>query len=175
MAMHKLTSFLLFLFVLPIPVVAQHDSSGEQLEAMQKLNFLLGDWEGTGWIARGPGPRHHFVQTETIRPYLNGDLILIEGRGVAAEDTTQVIHHAIAFIGYDADQERYVMRSFLAGGRTTPATVDVQDKRLTWQMGNNVRYTIWLNEKGQWDEVGEYSQDGENWTQFFAMTLDRVE
>jgi hypothetical protein len=36
-----------------------------------------------------------------------------------------------------------------------------------------IRYTIELNEKGQWFEVGEMTQDGQKWNKFFEMTLQR--
>ena len=32
----------------------------------------------------------------------------------------------------------------------------------------------WVNDKGEWFEIGEYSSDGEKWYQFFEMTLQRV-
>jgi hypothetical protein len=42
------------------------------------------------------------------------------------------------------------------------------------QVGD-VRFTIKLDEKGRWFEVGEISQDGREWRIFFEMTLERVE
>lgn len=40
--------------------------------------------------------------------------------------------------------------------------------------GFKIRYTITLSDAGQWIEKGEWSRDGENWSQFFGMTLDKV-
>jgi hypothetical protein len=37
-----------------------------------------------------------------------------------------------------------------------------------------MRFTVRLNEKGQWFEVGEFSRDGKAWQKFFEMTLERV-
>ena len=48
---------------------------------------------------------------------------------------------------------------------------------MQWAMetpGGQIRYTITLNDAGQWFEIGEMSQDGETWRQIFEMTLDRV-
>jgi hypothetical protein len=39
----------------------------------------------------------------------------------------------------------------------------------------DVRFTIKLDEKGRWFEVGEVSQDGKERRKFFEMTLERVE
>jgi hypothetical protein len=32
-----------------------------------------------------------------------------------------------------------------------------------------------VTEKGEWNEVGEFSRDGEKWMQFFEMTLTKVQ
>jgi hypothetical protein len=39
--------------------------------------------------------------------------------------------------------------------------------------GGTVRYKIWLDETGQWNETGEWSGDGQNWFGFFSMTLKK--
>jgi hypothetical protein len=36
-----------------------------------------------------------------------------------------------------------------------------------------MRYTIKHNEKGEWFEVGEMTQDRQTWHKFFEMTLER--
>jgi hypothetical protein len=36
-----------------------------------------------------------------------------------------------------------------------------------------MRYTIKHNEKDEWFEVGEMTQDGQTWRKFFEMTLER--
>lgn len=143
-------------------------------QAMEAVSFLLGDWAGSGWIMGPDGARHEFLQTERIRPLLGGQVILIEGRGVAAADTTQVVHEAVAFIGYDAAAGRHVMRSFLPGGRTTDARVEAGPGRFVWRIGESVRYTILVDDSGTWQEIGEYTRDGgRNWQQFIEMKLVR--
>jgi hypothetical protein len=39
--------------------------------------------------------------------------------------------------------------------------------------GMRIRYTIRLDDKGRWFEIGERSTDGATWTKFFEMTLAR--
>lgn len=41
--------------------------------------------------------------------------------------------------------------------------------------GGTIRYTIVLNDKGEWFEIGERSTDGVAWTKFFEMTLQKVQ
>ena len=38
-----------------------------------------------------------------------------------------------------------------------------------------MRYTIKLNQKGQWYETGEMSMNGQAGQQFFEMTLDKAQ
>lgn len=142
---------------------------------MEQLSFLVGEWKGTGWFQRGP-ERHHVIQVETITPLLDGDVLLIEGRGVSAEDTSLVVHQAVAIIGFDATSGTYEMRTFLPGGRGASPAVTVGDDHMVWQIGSNVRYTISLDDSARWFEIGEFSQDGgDTWTQFFEMTLNRID
>jgi hypothetical protein len=58
------------------------------------------------------------------------------------------------------------------------ADVEVQDKKMVWQLplaSTLLRYTITLNEKGQWHQIGEGSGDaGQNWTLFFESKLNPV-
>jgi len=37
-----------------------------------------------------------------------------------------------------------------------------------------MRYTMVLNEKGDWFEIGEMSQDRQTWRKFFEMSLQKT-
>ena len=160
------------------PLAAQQaptpEMEADTRSGMKVVDFLLGDWAGSGWIMGPDGTRHEFLQTERIRPLLDGQVILIEGRGTDATDTTVVVHDAVAFIGYDAGAKRYIMRSFLPGGRTTQAEVEAEPGRFVWRIGSTVRYTITVDDEGRWHEIGEYTRDqGRTWQQFIEMRLVR--
>jgi hypothetical protein len=142
---------------------------------MSRLSFLVGQWKGEGWIQQGPR-RHNVIERESLTPKLGGDVILIEGRGVSADDTSAVVHQAVGMLGYDAANGRYVMQTFLPGGLVASPDVTVGNEQLDWQIGSNVRYSITLDEEGRWFEIGEFSRDGgATWTRFFQMTLERME
>ncbi len=163
-----------FSFVVHNALSHSVDQPSTAAQEIAALDFLVGDWRGDGWIVFPSGERHEILQTERITPLLNGEVILIEGRGVSAVDTNHVVHQAVAFIGYDEEADDLVMRTFLPGGQGAVPIVQVGNQNLMWQIGSNIRYTINLNEHGQWYEVGEFSRDeGQTWTQFFEMTLDR--
>ena len=66
---------------------------------------------------------------------------------------------------------------FTAEGRQTDTEAKVGANTMEWGLAipqpGRMRYTIKLNEKGEWFEVGEMTQDGQTWHTFFEMTLQR--
>ena len=170
--------------LMALPAAAQPTGAAPASAPMAPLAFLAGEWEGEGWMMFGPDQRHTFVQHESVEAKLGGDVLLIEGRGLASEDTSRVVHHALAVLAYDPAAERYLMRAFRAGGpggtQVVEAEATVRDGSLVWGFedprAGQIRYTVREDEAGRWQEVGEMSRDGgETWFQFFGMTLTRAE
>jgi hypothetical protein len=152
-----------------------------QQEAMKKLDFLVGQWQGESWLELGPGQRRTAQGTETVQRKLNGLLLTIEGihkRKVGDKVEESIVHEAFAVISYDEHAKRYRFQAYTGRGNYAEAETKVGDRSLEWSMripqGGEVRYTIRLNEKGQWFEIGEFSRDGKEWRKFFEMTLERV-
>jgi hypothetical protein len=166
-------------FVVAPQLRAQHGAP--PIEQMQKLAFLHGRWEGTGMMLRGPGTEQPARVVETVQPKLGGAILLIEGVGRigapgAADE--KVVHHALGVISFDTDAKQYRMRAYRADGRFVDPELVVEDKRIVWTFtdprAGTVRYTITVNDNGQWHELGEMSRDGgKSFSQFFEMTLDR--
>ncbi len=168
-----------FLLLVPAPFAAQTLST-TNLDEMKKLEFLVGNWQGEGWMEFGPGQRRTALTTESVQSKLGGRVLIIEGVGKAKlpnRDEEIVVHNAFAFLYYDAATKAYKVRAFLANGNAVDAETNFQDGVFEWGVQipqGKVRYKIKLNDKGQWFEVGEISQDGKTWRQFFEMTLNRV-
>jgi len=82
-------------------------------------------------------------------------------------------------VSYDDKAKRYRFQAFTGRGNYEDAEAKVSDGKLEWGMNipqfGDVRYTIKLDDKGRWFEVGEVSRDGKAWRQFFEMTLQRVD
>ena len=154
----------------------QQTAKDVQRGEMKKLDWLVGHWKGTGWIQMGPQARKEFTQTETIQDKLDGLVLVIEGHGKAKEDGS-TIHTALTFVSYDERAKTYRWRAFTAEGQQTDTEAKVGTSSLEWGLQipqrGRMRYTIKLNEKGEWFEVGEMSQDGETWHKFFEMILQR--
>jgi hypothetical protein len=170
-----MNKILALLFILHLTALAQAPASGPRAE-MKKLDWLVGRWKGAGWIQMGPQGRKEFTQTETIQARLNGLVLIIEGEGKAKEDGSTV-HSALAFVSYDDRAKTFRWRAFTADGRQTDTTAKVDTHALEWGLEipqrGRMRYTIKLNDKGEWFEIGEMSQDGQKWNKFFEMTLQR--
>jgi hypothetical protein len=153
-----------------------------QRDAIKKLDFLIGQWSGEGWMEFAPGQRRTFKGTEVVQSKLDGLLLSVEGlhRGNGGDKGEEVVvHNAFGLVSYDDKAKRYRFQSFTSRGGYENAEAKVSEGELVWgtkmpQFGD-VRFTIKLDEKGRWFEVGEVSQDGKEWRKFFEMMLERVE
>ncbi len=165
------------LLVLSTLAFAQQPPStvAEQTEAMKQCAFVIGEWKGSGWMMMGPQNRRTFTQSETVVPKLNGLVLQIDGLGTNPEG--KVVHEALATIAYDPGTKTYRFRSYEAQGHYLDTDATCHDSTLVWNINagpRKIRYTITLNEKKQWFEIGESSADGSNWQKFFEMTLDKT-
>jgi hypothetical protein len=148
---------------------------------MKKLEFLIGEWKGEGWTEFVPGQRRTSPITETVQSKLGGTVLLVEGLGKNRQPGKQeevVVHHALGIISYDPSAKLYRVKTYLVDGRSVEAEARFIGSSFQWSFktpqGFSVRYTVKLNEKGEWFETGEMSQDGNSWRQFHEMTLQRL-
>jgi hypothetical protein len=149
-------------------------------DEMKKLDWLAGEWKGEGWFQRGPAPREFVLQHEKVTPRTGGKALLVEGTGrrkLESGAAGEVVHDALGMIWWDAEKKQYRFVAHAAASLTADTVIDVGDNRAVWGFDTpqgRVRFTIRLTEKGEWNEVGDFSRDGEKWMQFFEMTLTKV-
>lgn len=183
MKIRSLTVCCIWVLTLTLSALAQAPPGGmASRDEMKKIAFLIGKWKGEGTIMTGPGAKHSAIINEEISPKLDGLVLMIEGKGIdknSPSDAPRVVHHAFATLSYDASAKKFVMRAYLRDGRYVNADAALNDKgALVWGFElpgiGKVRYTIVVNAKGQWHEIGEFSRDGTTWMQNFEMTLDKV-
>lgn len=148
-------ALVLFLFS---NIALAEPTSAAQAEAIKKLDFLVGEWKGEGWVVTREGKRETFSSTEIIRKKLLDTALLIEGTHTGFE--------AIAVVTYDTMAQQYRWRSFTSRGGGVDAEARLTGERtLQWYPSATARYTIQINTTGQWEEIGEYSRDeGKTWT-----------
>jgi hypothetical protein len=147
---------------------------------MKALDFLVGHWEGSGWIDMGPRGRQTFSGTESVESKLGGLALLVEGvhRGTPPGSTHEVVvHHAPGVLSADESGRGFRFDTWLANAQSATYTAHLANGALVWggpgPRGGEVRFTIRLDDTGRWQESGEASSDGKNWQPFFAMTLEK--
>lgn len=162
---------------IPSPSLAQVSAPPDE---MAQLAFLIGDWQGSGWILVSE-TRHSFTQTEHVEAHADGAILAIDGVGEStdAANSGTTIHRAYGTVSYDVNAGLFRWYSVESSGQQIITEANVSEQRLIWSApaagGGVDRYTITLDERGRWHEIGERSQDGCRWQQFFEMTLDPVE
>lgn len=162
--------------VLPAPSGAQPPAmpspSPARVAAMQKLSFMEGVWKGTAWMQMGP-KKEDTTSMETVTREVGGNALLVKGVHRIADG--RVVHDTLGVL-FANDDGTYAFHAWLANGRSGVHKGEWKDGAFVWGMdspGGRVRYTIRLDEKGRWFEIGERSTDGTAWTKFFEMTLAR--
>ena len=137
---------------------------------ISKLEFLVGNWKGKGWLMGRDRTKSEFDQTEKIQFKLDSTAILIEGLG---KSNGLITHNAMAIISYNKKDKNYTFQSYLQNGRKGEFKGELNDNKFYWYPNENMRYIIWINKNGQWYETGEFNREGK-WFQIFEMTLDRI-
>jgi len=177
----KILIAVLILLAATATAFAQTESAARPSE-MRKFDFLIGSWEGEGWIEFAAGQRRASKVKESVQGKAGGSVLLIEGLGKAkgpGKDEEIVVHSAFATVWYDGREKRFRMMAWRATGDAVDADITVGDKKLVWGFRDSraglVRFTITLDEIGRWFEIGEISRDGTNWNKFFEMTLKRAD
>jgi hypothetical protein len=160
---------------------ATSTSESAQREAMKPILWLVGDWEGEGWIRHGPGEPSTFTVHEHAETALGDRLIVVEGVGQAAGDAEiegEIVHHAFGVLSWDGERGDYRFSTYRADDLGVDARATVEDGVVTWGFetpNGQVRYRFRQMEDGAWRENGEFSPDqGTTWMPFFEMTLHRV-
>lgn len=171
----RLYFLLSFLFVGPVAFAQQNNLLPVVQQKMQALQWVAGKWQGPLYLTGGDGAKHEFKQSVAFTPKVKNSVLLLNEAGFLGQDT---IFQNIGLLSYDALQAKYTLKAYTKEGTQVDAEVEVQDKMMIWRVkipGSIIRYTIRLNEKGQWHQLGEGSTDeGQKWKPFFESTLSRL-
>lgn len=178
------TILLIGLLALAAPAAAQMaDSAGaaESRERVAALGWLVGEWEGAGWImVRGAG-RQTFTSAETVEARLDGRVLVVEG--LHHDERGNVVHNALGVIAWDAEHDRYVFHTWLgnAGGGGAANVLELTDDGFRWYPNSGgaegaprVVFDA-RQENGEWVETGTATLPEGRELQFFEMRLHRVE
>jgi hypothetical protein len=165
---NTLTIFLLLFFL------QKAQAQMTSMEAMGKLSFLVGEWEGNAKAMTGPGKVQLIDQHENVQLRLGGQILVIEGMGY---QQGELVFNAMALVTFDTETQQYEMQSWLASGEKTNAYFkELSPENFEWGFplpNGQIRYFISLDEEGRWKENGEFSPDGKNWYPSFEMLLTK--
>jgi len=137
------------------------------------LSFMFGEWvgEASGFTPEGP---YKLTQTERVGPALNGDIVVIEGRGYNdAGDTT---FNAFAVVSPTGKDGAWQMRSY-SMGRAGTFPFEPRENGFVWSTpaGPNARMQYTATFDGdRWSQIGEYMAEGQPARQTFQMELVRT-
>lgn len=154
-------------------ISAQENTVETQRGEMKKVESLIGEWKGSGWIQQGD-KRETFTGTENVQRKVDGLALLIEGKFANAEG--KIIHNTLAVLSYDAKNSKYSFRTYLSTGRSGEFDFKIVSDSYEWgfqMQAMTIRYTI-NTANNTWLEVGEVSKDGKTWMKFLEMKLEKV-
>ena len=143
-----------------------------QQAAMKKLDWMKGRWRGPA-VTQTAGGEHRVTQTERIGPFLDGTLMVMEGKGFRSDGSPGF--HAFGILSFDPAKGEYVLRSY-AQGYAGMFKLVPNDAGYVWEIPAGpmtIRYTATLHD-GIWTEVGDRIAEGRPPQRFFEMNLKRV-
>lgn len=182
------TKILVVVFCLALSFSAISAQTKEEIEAkrkaeMKKLDIMIGTWKGTGWVITQNGRQTSNI-TETFQYKLGGQIAVVEGLGISKDEKTgaeRLTHQAYGVFSYDKTSGKLKFRYYKAEtGEEGETLINIVDKSFTWgfdvnETGSKVKFTMRINEKGNWHEVGEFSRDGgKTWVKFMEMVLSKA-
>lgn len=167
----------IFVFVLNSVAAFAQSPATESENPLDDLGFLVGNWQGSGWILNTNG-KFPLISTEIVQKKAGDRAILIEGlhrEKLAGDQMGEIVFEAIALVTYNSENAHFDWRSATDKGRGGNFKAQIIGKdSLLWGLENNFRYIITLDEEGRWHEIGEFTRDnGNTWVQFFEMTLNK--
>ncbi|MCA9735415.1 MAG: hypothetical protein H6696_12510 [Deferribacteres bacterium] len=146
------------------------------VQAMQKLEFLAGNWEGKAMMTNRNG-RFEITQTEKAEFRLGGVVLEIHGMGFSG-DSPEPVFEALGIILYDARTNKHVFRAIHKTGQFIDTEIEwLGPKKFQWiiDVKSGKRRHIMELINGQWVEYGEMLTPKGAWFKFFEMKLDRKE
>lgn len=153
-----------------------------QLAAMKKLDFLVGKWRGKGWVMTYTGKRENFTIDETVESRVGGLVLVVEGLGKSKDaemGRETITHNALGILSFEPQTGIYRWRAHTFYGNSLETVAEIGDKSFIWgfkhPQAGDTRYTVTINNKGNWLEIGESSRDGgKTWTKFLEMELEKA-
>ncbi|MBF0548152.1 MAG: DUF1579 domain-containing protein [Candidatus Riflebacteria bacterium] len=165
--------FFFFLVLIAASIQAYAETSDECLTEMKKLDFMRGIWAGPASGTNPEGKPYAVYQTERMGTMLNGQLVVIEGRGYLPDG--KVAFNAFGIVSWNSFTKKYEIRSYAQGMSGTFDFIPTANGYI-WTIPagkGTIRYTATVN-GNNWKEVGELIEAGKTIEKNFEMNLKKV-
>ncbi len=153
---------------------AQAQPTPARAEAMKKLSFMSGVWAGPASGTSADRSTYKVWQVERMGPMLDGDVIVVEGRGYKDDGSTGF--NAFGVVSWDPGSGKYTLRSY-TGGYAGSFDLTPTGDGYVWEIpagpGGSIRFTATVKDN-HWREIGEYVSGGKVVAKTFEMNLTRV-
>ena len=142
-----------FMALLPTGACAQVDNDNDVKTAMERLDFLVGNWGGEGLSFADDGGSSAYYDTEHVRFDLDNKLLLINAKGERDGEVTYQLHTVIY---YDMEAGHYVYTPYAGGRKARSLTCELKTQKFICLDEREVfRLTFQRLPDGRWNEFGE--------------------
>ena len=162
----------------------QNDEINERV-AMKKLDFVIGHWEGEGWLLVGPDQRYTFSVTESYSYRCNG--LVIDGEGSfrpqgVPEDAETSIMYGLGMIYFDRQSGEYRMWHYGGTGGgfafTQKIEIDVEHRALHYinkdAQGETSQFGFTIDDEGILTARSERQKPDGTWFVSMEFRMQRV-
>lgn len=176
----RLYSVLALSAVLALPVAAPGQTlSADAREQMAKLDFLVGEWKGQGWMYHQNGSKAEISQSMKVSREADGSALRVkETKRIKAPGFSDApAQSRESTVSYDDEAKRYRWRVGSSNRRGNPFEVKLLGPRtFQWVLHTRdgmLRTTIRVSEEGEWHEARE-SLLSDGWFKSQEAVLKRV-
>ncbi|UTW57247.1 hypothetical protein KFE96_10260 [Kordiimonas sp. SCSIO 12603] len=154
-------------FLFTAAIEAQDTKTPEQT-AIEKLEFLVGEWEGPGISYRQDGRESQYHDKESVWFDVQNSLLIIQARGFRDGRQTYGLH---TVINYDAEAGHYWYNPYTSKGVSRPFKCVLEAKEFKCRVEDgSYRLTFRRTEDGSWNEFGERKTEA-GWQKNFETIL----
>lgn len=159
----------------------QPSTTSLQSNAMSKVGFLQGRWEGTERVMMQDGRRQDCLSSDFAEAKLNGTVILFQGTlKVRMSPGTDpiIVYEGIGILSYDENAQNYRLVHFGSDGSNEAYECKLSGKTLLCERRDRdysfVHITLGVDDMGRWIERGERSEDGKKWHDTFSTQMSKT-
>ena len=158
----------------------------DERAAMKKLDFIIGQWKGEGWMLIGPDQRFPFSVTESYSYRCNGVIVDGEGRfkpqGIPEDEETRIMY-GLGMIYFNRHSGEYRMWHY-GGSRsgfvfTQKIEINMEQKSLHYTNkdadGETYKFGFAIDEEGILTAQTERQRPDGTWYISMEFQMRRVE